>query len=50
MQKWLIFPVIIGLMTTFFNIAFEYTADDSPGDFVYALFIMVWSIFFITKW
>lgn len=50
LQKWLVFPAIIGLLTTMFNYFFEYSADDSPGDFVYSLLIMVWSIYFITSW
>ena len=50
LQKWLLFPMIIGLITVFFNMSYEYTADDSPADFFYALFIMLWSIFFITQW
>lgn len=50
LQKWLVFPAIIGLITTFFNYFMEYSADDSPGDFVYSLLIMVWSIYFITSW
>ena len=50
MQKWLVFPAIIGLITTFFNYCFDFSADDSPGDFVYSLLIMIWSIYFITSW
>ena len=50
LQRWLIFPTIIGLLTVFLNIFFEFTADDSPVDFIYALIIMVWSIVFVTKW
>lgn len=50
MQKWLIFPTIIGLLTVAANSYFEYTADNSPLDFFYALFIMIWSILFITRW
>jgi hypothetical protein len=50
LQRWLVFPAIIGLLTIFFNIFFNYTADDSPGDFLYALVIMIWSIVYITKW
>jgi len=50
MQKWLIFPAVVGIITTLFNNVFEYSADDSPGDFVYSLLIMIWSIYFITSW
>jgi hypothetical protein len=50
MQKWLIFPMIIGLLTVAINIYFSFTVDNSPVDFIYAIMIMVWSIFFITKW
>lgn len=50
LQKWLVFPMIIGLTTTALNIHFDYSADNSPFDFIYALFIMLWSILFITRW
>lgn len=50
MQTWLIFPAIVGIATVIFNYFGEYTADDSPGDFLYGLIVMVWSIVFITKW
>lgn len=50
MQSWLIFPAIIGLATVLFNLLGDYTADDSPGDFLYGLMVMVWSIVFISKW
>lgn len=50
LQTWLIFPAIVGLATVLFNIFGNYTADDSPGDFLYALVVMIWSIVFITKW
>ena len=50
MQKWLIFPAIIGLVTFLFNYMYEFTADDCAGDFVYSLLVMVWSIYFITSW
>lgn len=50
LQKWLLFPMIIGLVTAGFNLFYEFTAEDSPADFIYAFFIMIWSIFFITKW
>jgi hypothetical protein len=50
LQRWLLFPTIIGLLTMVCNIVFEFTAEDSPADFIYALLIMVWSIVFVTKW
>ena len=50
MQRWLVLPATIGLLTFLFNVFFEYTADDSPGDFLYAFIIMIWSVVFITKW
>jgi hypothetical protein len=50
LQSWLLFPAAVGLLTVFFNIFFQFTAEDSPGDFLYALLIMVWSVVFITKW
>lgn len=50
LQKWLIIPAVVGLMTIFFNVFAGYTAEDSPGDFLYALIVMIWSIIFITKW
>lgn len=50
MQGWLIFPMIVGLITVFINSIYEYTAENSPIEFLYALLVMVWSILFITKW
>ena len=50
MQTWLLFPTIIGIVTFLYNAFFEFTADDSPADFLYAFFIMLWSIIFYTKW
>jgi hypothetical protein len=50
MQKWLIFPMIVGLLTIGLNYFYDYDADNSPFDFIYALVIMLWSILFITRW
>lgn len=50
LQSWLILPAIVGLATVLFNILGNYTADDSPGDFLYGLVVMIWSIVFITRW
>lgn len=50
LQRWLIFPAVVGVLTILFNIFFNYTADDSPGDFLYGLVIMIWSIVYITRW
>lgn len=50
LQKWLIFPMIVGLLAIAFNNYYDYTADNSPFDFIYALTIMIWSILFITRW
>jgi hypothetical protein len=50
MQRWLIFPMAIGLISTVLNGYYGYSADNSPFDFIYALFIMIWSILFITRW
>jgi hypothetical protein len=50
MQRWLIFPTIVGIITTICNIVFKFTAEDSPADFLYAFMIMVWSIVFVTQW
>lgn len=50
MQVWLVFPMIIGILTFAINNYYQYTVQNSPVDFFYALFVMVWSILFITKW
>lgn len=50
LQKWLVFPMIVGLLAIALNSAFGYTVDNSPFDFIYALIIMLWSILFITRW
>lgn len=50
LQTWLVFPTVIGLVTFLYNALFEFTAEDSPADFLYAFFIMLWSIIFYTKW
>jgi hypothetical protein len=50
LQKWLVIPTIIGIMTFLYNVVFEFTADDSPADFLYAFAIMIWSIVFYTQW
>lgn len=50
LQSWLVFPALVGLGTFIFNIVGDYSADDSPGDFIYALIVMIWSIIFITRW
>lgn len=50
MQKWLLFPTVIGIITFLYNISFEFTAEDSPADFLYAFIIMVWSIVYFTQW
>ena len=50
LQNWLIFPTIIGILTFLYNVSFEFTAEDSPADFLYAFMIMLWSIIFYTKW
>lgn len=50
LQKWLVFPMIVGLLVVGFNAYYDYTADNSPFDFIYALVIMLWSILFITRW
>jgi len=50
MQWWLIFPMIIGLLTVGINYYFDYTADNSPVDFIYAFTVLIWSIVFITSW
>lgn len=50
MQKWLIFPSIIGIITALFNHYYDYFEDTSPLDFIYTLVIMIWSILFVTRW
>lgn len=50
LQKWLIIPTIIGILTFLYNVMYEFTADDSPADFLYAFAIMIWSIIFFTQW
>lgn len=50
MQGWLVFPMMVGLLTVGLNSYFDYSADNSPVDFIYALVIMLWSILFITRW
>ena len=49
-QKWLWFPLLVGLLTALVNYSLEYTVDNSPVDFLYAWAVMVWSILFITRW
>ena len=50
LQKWLVFPALVGVLTTIWNYVFHYTAEDSPADFIYAFIIMIWSIIFVTQW
>lgn len=50
LQRWLVFPALIGVVTSLYNYVFQYTAEDSPADFFYAFVIMIWSIIFVTQW
>ncbi len=50
LQKWLVFPALVGVLTSILNYVFDYTAEDSPADFIYAFIIMIWSIIFVTQW
>lgn len=50
LQKWIIIPAIIGIVTFLYNVSYELTADDSPADFLYAFAVMIWSIIFVTQW
>jgi hypothetical protein len=50
MQRWLVFPMVVGIISFGLNYHYDYTADNSPFDFIYALLLMVWSILFITRW
>lgn len=49
-QKWLIFPLIFGIITVAINSYYSYTAENSPVDFLYAWAVMIWSVLFITRW
>lgn len=50
MQKWLLVPAAFGLLTIAFNNYGGYTADNSPMDSLYALFVVLWGVFFVSHW
>jgi len=50
MQRWLWLPAVVGLLTIFCNQYYNYTADDSPMDSVYALVIVLWGVCFVSQW
>lgn len=50
MQGWLLWPALAGILTIAYNQWHSYTADDSPMDSLYALFVVLWGVFFISKW
>jgi hypothetical protein len=50
MQSWLYFPAIVGILTIAYNSYYKYTADDSPMDSIYALIVVLWGVFFVSRW
>ncbi len=50
MQSGLFYPAILGLLTILINQLYGYTADNSPMDSIYALFVVLWGVFFVSQW
>ena len=50
LQRWLVPPTIFGLLTILCNSLYGYTADNSPMDSIYALFVVLWGVFFVSQW
>ena len=50
LQRWLVPPAIFGLITIMCNSVYNFTADNSPMDSIYALFVVLWGVFFVSQW
>ena len=50
MQSGLFYPAILGVLTILINQLYGYTADNSPMDSIYALGVVLWGVYFVSKW